>query len=379
MDRAPICHMDETTTVSIPPLAHLTEWTTLDRMPHATGGRSKAELSTNLAHETTMAHRLSAFRKAGAELIDYGSGYGRYGHLHFAPDIPQPWIVLPDSAVAYLQGNPSFSPLYVTQVGYFPEAKLHRITRPDGTDGDTIFKYCVDGRGFLELGGIRHQVRTGDLLVVPPRVPHSYGSDERRPWTMHWFHARGFQLESLVAELGATVEQPTIRLGLDRHIIALFEELRSGLEEGYAPPLVRYAGQVLGYLFGRMIRRREDNSRDESDAAHRVLQSLRHIKEHLHEPLDVAELSRAAGLSVSRYSALFRELVRSPPKRYIESLRMQRAERLLADTDFNVQSIARMVGYEDPLYFSRTFRRTHEAAPSVFRHRRRIARARTTA
>ena len=44
-----------------------------------------------------------------------------------------------------------------------------------------------------------------------------------------------------------------------------------------------------------------------------------------------------------------------PPKRYITAIRMQRARGLLIDTDYPINEVAFLVGYDNPLYFSRLY------------------------
>ena len=52
---------------------------------------------------------------------------------------------------------------------------------------------------------------------------------------------------------------------------------------------------------------------------------------------------------------------------YILSKRIYNAEVLLRDTDYNIAEISRIVGYDNPLYFSRVFRKTKKMSPSEYR------------
>jgi AraC family transcriptional regulator of arabinose operon len=51
------------------------------------------------------------------------------------------------------------------------------------------------------------------------------------------------------------------------------------------------------------------------------------------------------------------------------TLRMREARRLLVETDLTVAEVARKVGFEDPLYFSRCFRHLTGVPPSHYRAR----------
>ncbi len=52
---------------------------------------------------------------------------------------------------------------------------------------------------------------------------------------------------------------------------------------------------------------------------------------------------------------------------YILSKRMYNAEILLHDTQYNITEIAAIVGYDNPLYFSRIFKKTKGLSPSEYR------------
>ena len=55
------------------------------------------------------------------------------------------------------------------------------------------------------------------------------------------------------------------------------------------------------------------------------------------------------------------------PMQYIISIRIANAQGLLEATDYSINEIARIVGYDNPLYFSRLFHKQKGLSPSQFR------------
>lgn len=86
------------------------------------------------------------------------------------------------------------------------------------------------------------------------------------------------------------------------------------------------------------------------------------------EPLTVADLARAAGLSRSHFSAEFRRAFGMPPHVYLLTRRLERAAALLRNTDRSVADICHAVGLHSVGSFTTTFTRTYGRSPTAYRH-----------
>jgi AraC-like DNA-binding protein len=285
---------------------------------------------------------------------------------HTHRDLPRFWITLPEPIVRGALEDPLLRGLFPSHVGYFPRASAHRIEREQPLRS-SIFNYCVQGSGFCQIAGARHEVRTGDLMVVPAGQRHAYGTSSERPWTIHWFHAMGANVARLLEHLGVSAASPVVHLGRSPELEALFTEVREALEDDYSEHQLLYAAQALAHLLGVMIRLRWEQPRDEPSAAHRVRATLEYLKRHLGDAHDVGALATLAHLSPSHYSELVHAATGYPPKEYLTRLRMHRAAQLLDTSELPIKAIARQVGFHDPLHFSRVFRRINERSPRAFR------------
>jgi AraC-like DNA-binding protein len=275
-------------------------------------------------------------------------------------------VVLPRKVVARALERALLRDLLPTDVGYFPKATGHFMERSAGVN-QAIFIYCTHGRGWCQLGGQRHEVEAGDLLVVPPDRPHVYGADKKHPWTIPWVHATGANVGLFLSELGVSLEHPVIYLGEDPQLLALFEEVLAILEHGYAPARLLYASQALAHLLGAMIWHRQQRWRGNPNPRQKISQSIAYMKQHLEKPLHVSTLAALANLSPSYYMALFKQYAGYAPIDYLIRLRMHWACQLLDTTNLPVKHIAASLGYDDPLYFSRVFKAVNEASPSEYR------------
>jgi AraC-like DNA-binding protein len=261
--------------------------------------------------------------------------------------------------------------LLPTDVGYAPRAINLRRERLSGTEHAT-FVYCTKGRGWCEIGDRRHVVKAGDLLVIPPGMPHIYGADTEEPWTIAWVHVLGANLDFFLSQLDVTVQNPVCEIGEDPQLLALFHETISILEKAERSlPRLLYASQTLAHLIGTMIWLRARNVRAEPDVNGKIEQSIAYMTQHLNKPVQVATLAALANMSSSHYTAMFKRQTGCAPIDYFIRLRMRHACHLLDATTMSVKEVAAALGYDDPFYFSRMFKSVNQVAPSDYRALRR--------
>ncbi len=90
------------------------------------------------------------------------------------------------------------------------------------------------------------------------------------------------------------------------------------------------------------------------------------IRHHIAEPLTVAQVAESARCSATTAQRLFARHAGESMQSWIRQVRLREAASLLRTTGLRVSEVAHMVGYADPLYFSRAFRSAYGIAPSRF-------------
>jgi transcriptional regulator GlxA family with amidase domain len=98
-----------------------------------------------------------------------------------------------------------------------------------------------------------------------------------------------------------------------------------------------------------------------------VVASVETLRRDWQRPHRLEELATAAGVSVTHYSTLFRHQTGFAPIDFLIRLRVQHACRLLDTTRMSIVEVAERVGYPDPYYFTRCFRRVMGCAPRTYR------------
>lgn len=269
--------------------------------------------------------------------------------------------VLPRPRVVQALREPGTSHLVVTDCGYFPDARAHGMTRPVGVD-QAIVIVCTRGRGWCRIDGVEHPVAPGQVLIVPPGVAHAYGADLADPWTLWWLHVMGPDLPEFLSAIGMTAAAPVRDVGDVYRVVALVEEVVQWMAGTATRPHLIAAAGAAWHLMAVLAADRPTGARGSVvDRAREYLQG------HLDDRVSVADLAAMASLSPSHFAAVFKQQAGIPVLQFQTQLRMTRARELLDTTERPVAAIAAEVGYDDPFYFSRQFRRVHGVTPRGYR------------
>lgn len=94
------------------------------------------------------------------------------------------------------------------------------------------------------------------------------------------------------------------------------------------------------------------------------------MHEHPEENMDIQTYASMCHLSKSRFIHLFTTFTGNSPHHYRLSLRVQRAKELLAYSSMSIAEVSTTVGFADPLYFSRIFRKYTDLSPTQYRRKK---------
>ncbi len=99
----------------------------------------------------------------------------------------------------------------------------------------------------------------------------------------------------------------------------------------------------------------------------RVRRAVELMHARIERDLPLEELANAAHLSPFHFARLFKKLTGATPHAYLAALRAERAQTLLAETDFSVTEIGARVGYATSSHFAKAFRQATGISPRAFR------------
>lgn len=95
----------------------------------------------------------------------------------------------------------------------------------------------------------------------------------------------------------------------------------------------------------------------------RISMAIGHLRENFDRPLRIDAIARELGMSVSGFHHHFKSVTTMSPLQFQKQIRLQEARRLMLGEDLDAASAGFRVGYEDPSYFSREYKKLFGAPP----------------
>jgi AraC family transcriptional regulator, transcriptional activator of pobA len=249
-----------------------------------------------------------------------------------------------------------------------------------------VLAYFERGGGSMWLGDREWRIEAGDVYVIAPGEVVGVGDD---PSSLH--EAEGWGVFFLPEVLGP--QTPGAFLSWRAHPL-LFPFVRGaagGAGRLKVPPAERPSWSERLLALDLELGQRHDGYREAALAhltlllvgvsrlAADVVGDLRlndepllaevfgFIEERYRKPISLKDVARAVSLSRGHLTTVVRRKTGRTVQEWIAERRMSEARRLLLQTDLAVEEVGRRVGYGDPGYFVRSFRRAHGMTPLGWR------------
>lgn len=260
-------------------------------------------------------------------------------------------------------------PLIVTSCGTYKLYTHPKLPtwRPRGRI-DFQLLYIASGKAHFHFANTEEDtvVSAGNMILYRPKEPQKYeyyGEDQTE---VYWVHFTGNNVTNILRSYGFTDGQKVFYCGLDPIYRQLFRAMINELQmckNSYPEMLEMYLRQIFirlqRYFFAAF-------STNNIHVVEEIDRATTYFNEHYNEQINIDEYARKNNVSTSGFIRNFKMCTGSTPMQYILSKRIYNAEILLRNPDYNVSEVARIVGYENPLYFSRAFKKIKGIAPSAY-------------
>ncbi|HYE07544.1 MAG TPA: AraC family transcriptional regulator [Planctomycetota bacterium] len=265
------------------------------------------------------------------------------------------YLRVPPGASYPLPGHPARYSLGWERGRTLDEFQLHLISRGAGT--------------FESDDGQPRAIAPGAVFLLFPGAWHRYRPDPAQGWDEWWIGFDGEQARRIMRAPFFSAERPLIAAGahddLTEHFTAILAILRDD-----RPHMQRLLAGLTGMLLASLQARVAAGGVDRH-GTRAVQQAKRLIAEAVARPVDGHVLADAIGVGYHWLRRAFRQQTGLSLHDYHTQLRIHAAMQRLEQGDASVADIARQLGFDDPYYFSRVFRRQAGLSPQRWQRQRR--------
>ena len=213
------------------------------------------------------------------------------------------------------------------------------------------FHSQTGGVSLSELGGV---VRCGDRYRLNQALEQLVKSILR---TEELDEARGEALTFIAMVTAATLE-----LGAPRHMHRVQLDAARSLDRAQThEEIARISTSIVEDVVGRLM------DPDLSPSQLLIDRALDYLGRNYHRELNDDLVARELGLSTSHFRHLFKEATGQPFRKYLMSLRLEKARTMLVEGHAPIGEIAVEVGFTGLAHFSRAFAQRFAATPSSMR------------
>ncbi|MDB5121816.1 MAG: transcriptional regulator, AraC family [Sphingobacteriales bacterium] len=266
-----------------------------------------------------------------------------------------------------LKKNPAPFQIYIPQIGYFPKAEFHYRERRKGCE-DNILIYCIKGKGHYIIDNTRFEVVANQFILLPATDKYMrYWADHDDPWTIYWVHYTGAIIHELNKSLNINIFKGPVQIPFNVKAIEIWEGIYQCLEMGYSIDNLCNTSFCLYHLLASFIYSEKHILTENGGQKDIITESIINMKSNLDKKLTVEDMAGLLNLSSSHFSNVFRKNTGMPPIDYFINLKMQRACQLLYANESRIKAIAMQLGYDDPYYFSRIFKKYMGSSPGKYK------------
>lgn len=254
--------------------------------------------------------------------------------------------------------------LQVNCCGIYEKALENRRTfRPNGRQ-DYQLILIEDGNALFHRNSHKLTLKSREMLIIPPGECNDYQYSED-VFAM-WIHFSGTAIASLLNDY-AMAPFTCYRVGSTSHFFVLAEQIIREFQLQH----VGYANNCNGLLLQllTLAKRRIDTEADKKKQPFPLDLSnvLEDMKTNFSQYRDISVYAKMCNISQSHFIHNFTRQIGMSPYKYLSTIRIDQAKYLLNQTDLSIRDISENVGFDDPLYFSKFFRKQTGVSPKQYR------------
>lgn len=257
--------------------------------------------------------------------------------------------------------------LYVYQQFYWKEKPgfdMHTSRYP------TWVMFAVEKGEFrYRIEDIEGHAMAGDMVICPPNTDFHRETDT--PLSFHYFKCFLNTEDEAVVEQTRTTLRDLFSFKFTPHEKdRFFNNLRhlSRLNDRDDAESIRWKNHFVNDIWLLLSMEAEHMSTHSLVMDDPLIKEAKQwIDQHVSDKIRIKDIAERVHLHPVQFNNRFQNLFGTTPSKYLLAIRMERAKRYLLQTDYTIDHIARLCGYDNGFYMSRVFSKHYGMSPSQYR------------
>lgn len=229
--------------------------------------------------------------------------------------------------------------------------------------------YVANGKTHFWFDGKEEIVSAGHMVLYKPEEIQKYVYYLEDNPEVFWIHFTGSDVKNILAYHGISLDEHVFYCGVLPDYKALFRKIIQELQ------LCRYGYEdYIASLFNDILllvdRQQHEQKKATGNVQEQIERAAAYFNENYNTKISIDDYAESLHISTNWFIHNFKQYAGMSPAQYILSLRMVNAQSLLERTTYNIKEISEIVGYENPLYFSRVFKKEIGKSPAQYRKER---------
>ncbi len=227
-----------------------------------------------------------------------------------------------------------------------------------------LIHYVVSGKGSFITETQKYNLSAGQIFLIYPSQLASYCADDNDPWEYIWVGFNGTEAERLLQLTPLSKSSPIVKVN-DK---TAFKNYMSDIH-ACAGNHIFSESRMTGYLYlllSHLIEMSSTKPKSSNSSLNYVENALKYIQYHYADNISVEDIAYNVGLSRSHLHRIFVQNLSVSPNEFLTKFRINEACSLLKNGGLTINEIASSVGFCDPLYFSRVFKKIKGIPPSKY-------------
>ena len=232
-----------------------------------------------------------------------------------------------------------------------------------------LLHFVSTGRGKFYTENKCYSLSKGDGFLISPGIVTSYCADADEPWTYSWIGFKDQNAEYYLKQAGLNEKNPVFSCENSESFSLIFSQLillkPNTISEQIR--MISYLYMLLALIIENASPVKFHGSAFFSSKDEYIKNAVAYIQTNYSRKLSVKEVSKFIGLNRSYLGAIFKEQTGLSIQDFITDFRIDKAKKLLSDMSMSVGDVSRSVGYDDPLAFSKLFKKNVGVSPNAYR------------